>query len=239
MKPWQKDDVRAHLRRFARLTLGECRFAARYGIFPLYALLALLYLLLLSAVAPEARAQAGGVILLTDPAAMGLFFMGAMVLLEKSQRVHWALASSPVREGEYIAAKVLALLCAGLPVGLAVGVYTGLNFLGTVLSLVLSSALFSLAGLWMASVSDSLNRFLLLTIPVELCVFTPALFYWYGSLTSPWWLLNPGVAAIALYRDAGPLWPAVASLALWNLIVWFFCRRAVTRVMTLLGGGRL
>lgn len=45
----------------------------------------------------------------SDPAAMGLFFMGAIVLLEKSQRVLNSLAVSPVKVSEYILSKVISL----------------------------------------------------------------------------------------------------------------------------------
>ncbi|HCT90783.1 MAG TPA: ABC transporter permease, partial [Lachnospiraceae bacterium] len=45
----------------------------------------------------------------SDPAAMGLFFMGAVVLLEKGQHTPCAVAVSPVRAMEYIAAKVASL----------------------------------------------------------------------------------------------------------------------------------
>ena len=240
MKPTFGSEARADLRRFVRLARGELGFAARYGILPLYALITGIYLALLSAVAPSARPAASGVILLTDPAAMGLFFMGALVLLEKSQRVHCALAAAPVREGEYIAAKALAMLCGGLPAGLIVGAFSGLPFWSTALSLTLASVLFSLLGLWLACESESLNRFLLLTIPVELVVFVPALFYWYGGLSSPLWIANPGVAAILLFSDSTALrTAAVASLLLWTVLAYRICHRAVVRYFARLGGGRL
>ena len=230
---------RGNLRRFGRLARAELGFAARYGILPLYGVIAVIYVALLSAVAPEARPSAGGVIALTDPAAMGLFFMGAIILLEKSQRVHWALAASLVRVGEYVAAKVLALLCAGLPVGLLVAVYAGLPLGSSALSLALSSTLFTLLGLWLAAESGSLNQFLLLTIPVELVAFVPAMFYWYGALTSPLWLLNPGVATLALFTQPAARWPAAAlSLLCWNAVAYGFCRRAVGKFLNRLGGSK-
>lgn len=228
------------LRRLWRLTMGELRFAARYGILALYGLLTVIYLLLLAWMAPSARPSAGSVVILTDPAAMGLFFMGAMVLLEKSQRVHCALAVTPVRVGEYIVAKALALMAVGLLVALAVGAAAGMRLSGILLSVSLGSILFTLLGMMVACYSASLNQFLLMSVPVEIVTLLPALFYGYGSLRSPLWLLNPGVATIALLGPDTALWlPAVLSLAVWNLLLYRVCRLVVQGYFRKLGGGKL
>lgn len=227
-------------RRLWRLTLAELRFLGCYGILALYGLLTAIYLLLLYWTAPMARPAAGGVTILTDPAAMGLFFMGAVVLLEKSQRANCALAVSPVRTGEYMAAKALALLAVGLPVGLIVGLAAGNPIPGVLLSLLLASPLFTFVGMSLACVSVSLNQFLLFSIPVELVAFVPALFYWFGGLASPLWLLTPGVAAIALLSpDTGHwLWAALSLLA-WNAGAFLLCRTVVRGYFEKLGGGKL
>jgi fluoroquinolone transport system permease protein len=236
----QEERRRSSCRRLGRLALGELCFAWKYGIIPLYALLAVIYLLLLSAIAPGARFSAGGGIIFTDPAAMGLFFMGAMVLLEKSQRVNCALAVSPVRVWEYITAKAFALMAVGLAVALTIVAAAGMNLAGTALSVMLGSVLFTLLGMIVACGSDSLNRFLILTIPIELVAFTPALFYWFGSVHSPLWLLHPGVATVALLAEPTALWlPAVASLLAWDALAFWLCHRTVERYFIRLGGGRL
>lgn len=232
--------ARAGLTRLWRLTRAELGFAARYGIAPLYGLITVIYLVLLSVMAESARAAAGGVIILTDPAAMGLFFMGAMVMLEKSQRVNCALAVSPVRAEEYIAAKSLALMGLGLLVGLIVGGYAGINAAGVLLSVALGSFMFSMLGIIVACASVSLNQFLILSIPVEIITFVPALFYWFGALRSPLWLAHPAVAAIALLGPGRGLWPwAAASLLVWDAVVFLWCRRTVQRYFEALGGGKL
>ncbi len=227
-------------RRLYALTVGELRFAAKYGIVALYGLLTVIYILLLLWSSPEVRPLSGGVIILTDPAAMGLFFMGAMVLLEKSQRVNCALAVSPVRAGEYIAAKALALYILGLAVALVVAAAAGNPPWGVVLSVTLSSLLFTMLGMAIACKSSSLNVFLLLSVPVEIVAFVPALFYWFHGITSPLWLLMPGVAAIVLLGADTGLWlPATLSLLIWNAGVYLLCRRVVKAYFAGLGGGRV
>ncbi len=237
MKAYGKN---ASLRRLVSLTHGELRLAARYGILAVYALFTFIYIMLLLWSNPAARPAAGGVTILSDPAAMGLFFMGAMVMLEKSQRVNSTLAASPVRVGEYIAAKVLALLGVGLLVALIVGAVAGTPLWGVVLCLVLCSPLFTMLAMMLASKSVSLNQFLLLSVPVELIIFTPALFYWFGGVTSPLWLLTPGVAGIALLHPDTALWPyAVLSLLVWNALVAVLCHRMIRAYFDSLGGGKL
>ena len=235
-----KNGARQACRRLSRLTLGELRFALRYGILPLYGLLTVLYLVLLAAVPASVRADVAGVVILTDPAAMGLFFMGAMVMLEKSQRVHNALAVSPVRVWEYIAAKAVALMAIGLVAGLVIGAYAGLPMLGVLLAVLLGSVLFSLLGMVVATRSVSLNQFLILSVPFELITFAPALLYWFHAVQSPLWLAHPGVAAVALFSRDVSLWPwAVLSLAIWDGLSMLWARRAVKRYFSAIGGGQL
>ena len=227
-------------RRLWRLTVGEFGFAARYGILPLYGLLSLCYVLIVNMVPVHVRPTAGAIAILTDPAAMGLFFMGAMVLLEQSQRVNNALAISPVRVWEYVVAKVTVFMGIGLAVGLIVGAVAGNLLLGVGLCVMLGSAMFSQLGLMIASQSRSINRFLILSIPVEIVVFVPALLFWFGVLQPPWWVITPGVAAIVLLGDAQQLWFAAAlSLVAWNALLFPLCCRVVTRAWVNLEGGRL
>jgi len=232
--------TRQAFRRLLRLTLGELRFTVQYGILPLYGLLMVIYLVLLAVMPAPARANAAATVILTDPAAMGLFFMGAMVMLEKSQRVHNALAVSPVRVWEYITAKAVALMGIGLVVGLVVGAYAGLPLLGVLLSVLLGSILFSLLGMVVATRSISLNQFLIFSVPFELVTFTPALLYWFHAVQSPLWLAHPGVAVMALFNRDPSLWPwAVLSLIVWDGLSMLWARRAAQRYFSEIGGGRL
>ena len=102
--------------RLRSLMLWDIRFQARYGFYFLYAVLTAIYVAVLSAVPEGGREKATAILIFSDPASMGLFFMGAIVLLEKSQRTPAALALSPVRAEEYIAAKVVSLSAISLAV---------------------------------------------------------------------------------------------------------------------------
>lgn len=133
--------------RLRALIRAELHFLARYGILLLYAVFTAAYLCLLAALPAAVRETAAVVLIFTDPAAMGLFFMGAAVLFEKSQRVDAALSVSPVTVEEYAAGKVIALLCVGLAVAAVLGAFARLPQLPLALAgTALASVLFLRSG---------------------------------------------------------------------------------------------
>ena len=89
--------------------LWDMRLQFKHGFYLLYLILTVIYLVVLSALPEGWRENAAVILIFSDPAAMGLFFMGAIILFEKSQSVHRALAVSPLSAGGYILSKVLSL----------------------------------------------------------------------------------------------------------------------------------
>jgi fluoroquinolone transport system permease protein len=219
--------------RFWRLTIGDIRFQWKYGFYALYAIFAVAYLLTLSAVPEDVRRTVATVMIYTDPAAMGLFFMGAIILLEKSQRVNSALAVSPVRAWEYMLAKLLSLALIGILVGGVLAVAGGIpHLLQCVVAILLASFLCSACGLIAAERSRSLNQFILLTVPFELLLCLPPVLLLFG-IGSPWLMLHPGVSAVWLIYGAAPSVPlCVLSLLLWCLPAMYFCHKSVTKYCT-------
>lgn len=71
--------------RFKKLFLWDLRFQAKYGFYFLYTVLTVIYVTVLFALPESWQEKAAAILIFSDPAAMGLFFMGAIVLLEKSQ----------------------------------------------------------------------------------------------------------------------------------------------------------
>ena len=224
--------------RLWRLTAGDIRFQWKYGFYLLYAIFTAVYLLTLSAVPEGVRRTVATVMIYTDPAAMGLFFMGAILLLEKSQRVNSALAVSPTREGEYMLSKLLSLALIGLMVGGVLAAAGGiLNLPLCLLAVILSSFLCSACGLIAAVHSRSLNQFVLLAVPFELLLCLPPVLLLFGY-DSPLLMLHPGAAAVWLiYGDAPSAPLCLLSLTLWCALALFACRRSVGRYFMQAGGG--
>lgn len=226
--------------RLWRLTIGDIGFQWKYGFYILYTIFMVVYLLTLSAVPESVRRIAATVMIYTDPAAMGLFFMGAIILLEKSQRVNSALAVSPTREWEYMLSKLLSLALIGLLVGGILALAGGIMKLPLCLmAIVLSSFLCSACGLIAAERSRTLNQFVLLTVPFELVLCLPPVLLLFGY-DSPWLMLHPGIAGVWLiYGDAPNTILCLLSLVLWCIPVMFFCHKSIGRYFRLAGGASI
>ncbi len=226
--------------RFLRLLKGDLFFLARYGLFFVYAVFIAVYLIMLHYIPGDTGAFVMKLLVFSDPAAMGLFFMGAVVLLEKSQRVNCSLAVSPVTVNEYVASKAVAFLLTGLAVALIIAFGSGneLTFPG-IIGIAGGSLLFSMGGLFVASKTRSLNQFIIFSLPVEVFISLPGFLYAFGKIKSPLWLINPGVAAMNLLNGMAHFWLSAASLCVWIGIVFFLTKRAVSRMFRELGGGSL
>lgn len=95
--------------RLLALARHDARLQYRYGIYFAYAFVVAFYVFVLTSAAPYLPSWAVGVIIYSDPAGVGFFFLGALMMLEKAERVRTALATAPISAAEYFAAKVMTL----------------------------------------------------------------------------------------------------------------------------------
>ena len=188
----------------------------------------------------SAKQVAAGILIFTDPAAMGLFFMGAVVLFEKSQRVESSLAVSPIKTREYICAKVFPFIIIGTIVAVILCLFSNAINCLVILGVMFSSLLFSLCGLLVATSIKTLNGFIIATIPFEIVLCFPAMLYAFGILKSTIWLIHPGVAAMRLILGVEQFWYLdILSLMIWILPVYCICKRAVVRSFIRMGGAKI
>ena len=223
------------------LLKGDLRFQQKYGIWFVYLVFILLYITVIRVLQENYRNMIGVLFIYTDPAAMGLFFMGAVVLLEKSQRINCSIAVSPVTLPEYIISKACSFMLAGMIAALAITLGGGLHMTSmSFISVMISSILFSLCGLWVACKTDSLNQFAILSVPFEIVICIPAIVYAVGYFKSPFWICNPGVAAIRLMLP-GNEYPiaCLLSIIVWTLFMYGLCLKGVIKMFRKMGGGSL
>ncbi len=167
--------------RFVNLFRWDLRFQARYGFYLLYGFLTILYVIVLFSLPASWKGNAAAILIFSDPAAMGLFFMGAIVLLEKSQRVTSFFAITPLSAYEYVCSKVLSLGIIGVIVAGLLAKAAGCTTILSVLAgTLLSSVFFTLFGIIIATKINSLNQFILATVPVEIVGFVPAVLHLFG-----------------------------------------------------------
>lgn len=227
--------------RIFHLIKGDLQFIKKYGIGFIYVAFTLVYITILSLISGDAAKITAAILIYTDPAAMGLFFMGAFIMLEKSQRVNCSLAITPITINEYIISKVVSLLVPGTVVGTILCIFSAPeNLLSAIPAIMLASALFSICGLICAVNSKSLNGFLITVIPFEIVISLPAVLYPFNLIHSQLWLLHPGVTAIRLIMGNTKLWYIdIISMALWFFIAFIICIQMVKRYFEQLGGGKI
>lgn len=132
-------------------------------------------------------------------------------------------------------------MIAGLVAATAIMLGSGIHMtIMSFVSLIVSSILFSLCGLWAACKTDSLNQFAIMSFPFEIILCVPAIVYAVGYFQSPLWILNPGVAAIRLMLH-GNEYSVVCllSIILWTFVLYVVCLRSVKKMFCKMGGGSL
>lgn len=222
--------------RLLTLIMGDIRFQFKYGFYITYAVFCVLYVFLLFVLPESWRKNAASIMIYSDPAAMGLFFMGAIVLLEKSQRVLNALAVTPVKVSEYIAAKLVSLMLISLGVSLILAFVAGLeNIFAVFVSTALTSIIFTLIGLIAATRINSLNQYALVTAPIEIVCFAPPIIFLFAPRDfMRWFPLNCSIALIA-NNSRNMLFDV---LLLFGMIIclYIIAYRATSRMWKSLGG---
>lgn len=172
--------------RLKSLFLSDMRFQAKYGFYFLYAVLTAIYVTVLFMLPESWKEKAAAILIFSDPASMGLFFMGAIVLLEKSQHTPCAFAVSPVRAAEYVIAKVSSLSAISLAVAVILASAARADNIHIILfGTVISSVIFTLLGIIAAARIAGLNQFILRTVPIEIVCFVPAILHLF-KITPAW-----------------------------------------------------
>lgn len=226
--------------RLKALLAEDVRFQLKYGFYFVYAVFTVLYITLLAAIPDAWKERVTVLLVFSDPAAMGLYFMGAIILLERSGRTLNSLAVSPVKPWELTVSKLSSIAVISVLVAVLIAAFSGKALITVpfVFGVLLGSCMFSAVGLMIAAKSLTLNNFILSTIPAELVINVPAIAYLFGW-NPRWLLLHPGVSMIELCLNGKVILPAALILALWTALTTAAAIRAVSKMMTTMGGIKL
>lgn len=91
------------------LIAHDARLQWRYGIYAAYGFVVAIYIGMLLGAGRYLPAWVVGTIVFTDPAAVGFFFLGGLLMLERAERVRAPLAVTPMAPGAYLASKAVTL----------------------------------------------------------------------------------------------------------------------------------
>ena len=183
---------------------ADMLFQFKQGFYFVYVFVAVMYLVLLSFLPEKIFLIATPLVVFSDPSVLGLFFIGGIILLEKGQGVLNVLVVSPLRTTEYVLAKVISLGFISVLAAAAITLFSGyqqVNWVFLIASAFLTSAIFTFAGIMINAGCNTVNQYLLKTIPWMLLLTLPCL----SLLGFPGsWLFAPvpSVAALRLMLGA-------------------------------------
>lgn len=225
--------VRAALR-------NDLRQQWRYGFWLAYALVALAYLVLLQLV-PDAwgvDALLLELIVFSDPAILGFFFIGGLMLLEGVERTREACFVTPLAPGEWLLAKALSLtlLATLASLALALPLAEQLRLATLLLAVIPTSICFVWIGVALGTRCTTVNHYLLagalVSSPLLLAMLEPL-----GLVHADALVLLPSGAALQLLADAlcrtelSPLGrlARVLVLAGWSALAFAWARAWLVR----------
>lgn len=229
--------------RFFNALKNDIRFQIKYGFYFLYAFFSLVYMAVLWVMPSGYKNMTASLIILTDPAMLGIFFIGGIWLLEKGEGLHRFWSISPLRPLEYLLSKSISLAVlstvsaelialAGLkgrfyPVSLSLCVFWG-------------AVVFNLIGLLVASYARSVNHYMIIVVLPTVFLSIPPILTAFG-IRHPILELFPGTAlwhmiAVSLHQTENTkVWWWV-NLILWLGLMLVLANRRMSTALQAEGG---
>lgn len=162
-------------------------------------------------------------LIFNDPMGLGLMFVGALYLFEKSENTLQALSVTPLRTWQYLASKVITLTLIALAGSLVIAwAFYGwrYNYASFLAGAGLSASLFTLLGVSVAAYCRNFNDYLLRAVGLILPMVLPFLNF-FGFTDTLWWYLLPSQGSLLLLEAAfGPAEGWKLAYALFYLLAW-------------------
>lgn len=207
----------------------------RYNIVGAAAFVTVVYILLLVGIEWEYKDKLIVFLIFNDPAALGMIFIGSLVLFEKSDQTLEALVVTPIKAWQYLWAKgnslTFIVLASSLLMAIA-GHGWQINYYFFILGIILTSNFYIFLGFIIVSQTKSFNEYILKMalwlVPLSLPFLN------FIELTNTyWWYIIPSQASLILLESAlgkaHATWEITYSilfLSFCTLISFYFAQRA-------------
>lgn len=221
---------------------GDMFFQWKYGFYMLYLLMIIIYYMIFSFLTGNVKDTIVSICVYSDPAAMGMFFMGALILLEKSQRITNSIAISPVTVEEYILGKIVSVGIISEIVGVILMLQGHTeNYFWCAIGIFAGSVIFSLCGIIVGAKIESLNQYIIGTLPFEIIGFVPVILYRIGFMwNNKLMIIHPGCSVMRLIEgDTEMAVGAVASIVIWTILLFWRADISVRKMFRKSGGVKL
>lgn len=221
-------------------------FQLRHGFYYAYLFVTAIYVLALLNLPESIRPTVTILLLFTDTTMLGFFFIGAIVLLEKSQNIHESLFVTPLRVSEYFFSKVFSLMILSILSSLIIALAANgkiHNFLLFTIGLILTSCFFTLSGFVFASRAKNVNDYFARALGMGLGLSLPIMGFFHVFET-PIYYLFPTQATLIFLNAAfvetksSELIYALVCLILWTGVAARMAYLAFEKHIILKIGGR-
>lgn len=182
----------------------DVRLQVRNGFYYAAGFVALYWMVLLVWPSHEDLEWILPVLVFTNLMINTFYFFSGLVLLEKREGTLEAQVVTPLRTGEYLASKLVTLSLLGVLENLAITLIAfGPDFgvLPLLVGMVLAALIYCLVGFAVVARYDSINEFLMPSIPVFVVFVIPMLPY-FGILPGWWHYLHPLLGPLLLMKAA-------------------------------------
>ena len=228
----------------------EFTLLSRYKIIHISILSVILYFLTIQAIPDMNKPIFHTMLLFFDPAVIGIMFIGALVLFEKSENVLQALVITPMKTDDYLLSKItsltiLSVISAAIFI-ILLNIFVGIDFniLFLALGIILTSILLILLGFILVSRVNSLNEYLLAMIVAFLGLTFPPMLHLSGLYENVIFYLWPTQASFTIFTGVFnaaslELWEISYGIfyqVIWILILYFLARKAFYKYIVLKGG---
>ena len=228
----------------------EFTLLSRYKIIHISILSVFLYFLTTQAIPDLDRPIFHTLLLFFDPAIIGIMFIGALVLFEKSENVLQALVITPMKTDDYLLSKItsltiLSIISAAIFVAL-LNIFSSVdvNIPYLAISIILTSVMLILLGFILVSRVNSINEYLLAMIVSFLGLLFPPMLHLSGLYENIIFYLWPTQASFILFTGvfnaAGlEVWEIVYGFgyqAFWIGLLYLLAKKAFHKHIVLKGG---
>lgn len=206
----------------------------RYRIVHAYLIITIFYIFFLHIIPESVSVPAKILVIFTDPVVLGFYFIGGIILLEKSQNTFDSLFVTPFRMEEYMISKVCSLTLLTVAVCLSIIFLTPgfkINLWPVLVGIILSAVFFTLFGFTLAVRAKTLNKYFMLSSLYSILFFLPLLDYlnifqiWLFYLIpsySTLILIEGGIINISEWK----MLYAVVILIIWNGVAYIVAKHS-------------
>jgi fluoroquinolone transport system permease protein len=213
-----------------KLTKYDILFQLKQGFYTVYAILSVIYLLILFYIPKDVRMEVTAFILLNDTAVLGNVFVGALVLLEKQQNILQSLFITPLKLSTYLWSKVISLTLIALIVSSLIGFVPGgmlKNWIAMLSAVTLSSVLFTFLGLGVSARVRTLNEYFIGVMIAGLIAAAPVPLYFFLPNLSIVFPVNAAIDLLITSPATQTVRGIIADTAIlvcWSILVFLWAR---------------